>query len=207
MDNTIRKEAEKSASSLSENEFFDSRMEKIIRTRAALTLQCGLFQPYEINDIEQDLRIILWRQMENYNPELSGKYTFASRVAANHARNIIKHRLRELKKQGNLPNANDWQNDNAHSAEISSDQSEMAFGGQCRTALERQELREEIDWLLANLPPADRLLCEAVLADDSFKAAAKRLGIPFATLHLRFRTGIRRKALLCGFQGFPGGGR
>ena len=199
--------ASSSSGITSDSELFDKRTEKIIRMTAWRMVRSGKFQPYEQEDIEQDMRIIIWKQMPMHKPELSSRYTYTTTIVNNHALNMINKRLRDLKNQWDYPSPDNLPNETCDipDSHVSTDDNDMSFGGKQRTARDRKDLGDAIAWFLETLLPADRIFCKAILTEGSLHAAAKSLNIPFATFHKRIRTRIREAAIRCGIGEFIGG--
>ena len=182
---------------INDNELFDERTEKIIRLTALRLVRSGRFPQHENDDIKQELRLSLWRQMPKFNPALSSRYTYANMVCNQTANTMCRNRARSLAKgtcEASLEQEV-GQGDYTLGDCISSDEYRIAIGCQNRTDIQYQELKDTVAAALAQLPVEDADICRQLMEGASLRAIARSRQCPFTTLLNRFHHHIAPKVI------------
>ena len=182
---------------ITDNELFDERTEKIIRLTALRLVRSGRFPQHENDDIKQELRLSLWRQMPKFTPARSSRYTYANMVCNQTANTMCRNRARSLAKgtcEASLEQEV-GQGDYTLGDCISSDEYRIAIGCQNRTDIEYLELKDTLAVALARLPEEDADICRQIMAGASLRAIVRSRQCPFTTFLNRFHHHIAPKVI------------
>ena len=182
---------------ITDNELFDERTEKIIRLTALRLVRSGRFPQHENDDIKQELRLSLWRQMPKFTPARSSRYTYANMVCNQTANTMCRNRARSLAKgtcEASLEQEV-GQGDYTLGDCISSDEYRIAIGCQNRTDIQYQELKDTVAAVLARLPEEDADICRQLMEGASLRAIARSRQCPFTTFLNRFHHHIAPKGI------------
>jgi len=176
----------------SDNELFDSRTEQIIHAKAKSLVGFRLFQPYEQDDIEQDLRINLLHQMPKFNPELSNRYTYATMACDGKVKNMLKTRACSLAKGSCNASLEEEAGEYGETLgdRISGEDYRIAIGRQSMADDQLQALQEKVAVVLSQLPESDRAICRQIMEGYSLREIARSLKLPFSTFCDRFHNQI-----------------
>ena len=182
---------------ITDNELFDERTEKIIRLTALRLVRSGRFPQHENDDIKQELRLSLWRQMPKFTPARSSRYTYANMVCNQTANTMCRNRARSLAK--GTCEASLEQEVGAGGGtlgdSISDEEYRIAIGRQNRTDEQHQELGETMAAALDQLSAEDADICRKIMAGTSLRAIARSRQCPFTTLLNRFHRHIAPKVI------------
>lgn len=193
------------AGGITADALLDERTENIIGCYADKLVRSGAFREHERDDIKQELRLVLLRKMESFDPGKSDRYQFAGIVIANSHKNMLKCRDRKLKRTGvflslqDIPEGSDTPLEHI----ISSDDYEIMPGRQKNAFLRQLEYKESEAEFLASLSTEDRRIWKALVHScGNAEKASQKLGIPARTILWHLHHPIAIAARKAGFGEF-----
>ena len=189
---------------------FDHRTERIIKAKAYELVCTGAFQPFEEDDLRQELRIALWREMPKFNPSIPGacRYTFAATVTANRGKNMLSRRNLEIAR-GMMPSSLNVPVGDGEETLL--DLIPEDEGGPCcghrMGHVRRIMLDEAFSQFLDALDTCCQDICVLIMLGFSQREIDEKLNVPRATVQFILAKDIRRKALEAGLDDLMGGAR
>jgi RNA polymerase sigma-70 factor (ECF subfamily) len=165
------------------------------------------YSRHDLRDIEQDLIVDLLERLPKFDPAKATYATFVARVVERKRCNLMRDRQAERRdlrrEETSLNDEVDIDDDGPMplSNAISQDDAHRRMGKQTRSAEERNDLRSDLDSVLADLPPTLRRIAE-LLQSHSITDVAKLLGIPRGTLRSRHLKQLRTVLQSRGITGY-----
>ena len=157
-----------------------------VRFQARQLTRSRAFRQSDIEDIEQDLMLDLFRRLQAFDPSRASKNTFIARVVENRAASLIKATMAE--KRGRLFEHEDLHAVVSNEAEGRLERGDTipAENGLWATGTrgwdEAIELRRDLARLIRRLPPRLTSLC-CWLATASVTEISRETGTPTSTIY------------------------
>ncbi len=188
-------------------DFFDERIQRIIREFAHRMIKTGMWDEGQLKDLCQDLSIILWKAETKFDTLRSNKYTFAKCVLRNRVKNLIDM---ESRKKDGMPSeilsldyvVND--DGDLFSDLIDHDDYETAMGNRCRTQWDRFMLIESEMYAISQLSPELQKICYDLLAGESITSLANKHNVSRSWFRDKYLAAIRKVFIRCGLTDFCG---
>lgn len=189
-----------------EDNLSDTFTERLIRRKARQLVHRVGYTKSDQPDIEQELRLHLWKKAARFDPTRSHWNAFATIVVERHVARLIEKG--RTQKRGRCLNIVSLQTlvEDADGLVVRLDQmigadEQAARTGQHPVADARDvDLRDDVSAVLDSLTPELRNVC-AQLMRESQTAVAERLGIPRSTLRYWLRV-VRERFIAAGFDEF-----
>jgi len=159
--------------------------ERLIRSKARKLVGKAGFVEADVPDVEQELRLDIWRRLSKFDPKRSKRETFITRLIEHKLASILEHRraaMRDPHCEG--CSLNDPVGD-AGNLEIG-DGIEDDRRRPKRPATETSDLLHDLACVLDHLPPRLRALAEELKTRTPSEIARKR-GVPRGTLYEAIR--------------------
>jgi RNA polymerase sigma-70 factor (ECF subfamily) len=140
------------------------------------------FCPTDRDDIEQELRLILLRRLEKFDPAVAHYNAFVTMVIERHAATILEHRAAKSRSHrrcgGSLSRSvNDGEGNQVEfGATLAEEVHSRRTGVRFRSLEERRELQNDVDALIASLPRELADICRR-LKQDTISGVARDLGM------------------------------
>jgi RNA polymerase sigma-70 factor, ECF subfamily len=173
----------------------------LIRRKAReLSTRAG-FSPTDRDDIEQELRLILLRRLDKFDPSVAHYNAFVTTVVERYSATILEHRQAESRSHsrygGSLNQLVDDGDGNKieMGATLPEDQQSVRTGARFRSGEELHDLATDVAQLIADLPPEVADICER-LKRDTISVVARDLGMPRSTLRDLLK-GVRSRFESC----------
>lgn len=165
------------------NKFAD----RLIRRKARELITRFGFSPSDREDIEQDLRLMLIRRFDKFDPSVAHYNVFVTTVIERFTATIIEHREAESRAPersgGSLNRLIDDGDGNQieKGSTLTEDQHARRTGVKFRSDEHLQALAADVTDVLASLPPESLDVCQR-LKRNTVSGVARELGIPQSTL-------------------------
>lgn len=178
----------------------------LIRRKARELASRSGFSPTDRDDIEQELRLILLRRLDKFDPSVAHYNAFVTTVIERYSATILEHRRAESRSYsrygGSLNQLVDDGDGNKieMGATLSEDQQSVRTGVRFRSGEELQTLAIDVAQLIADLPPEVADICER-LKRDTISVVARDLGMPRSTLRDLLK-GVRSRFESCDMRGY-----
>lgn len=179
---------------------------QLIRRKARELSTFPGFCPTDREEIEQQLRLVLLRRLEKFNPQLAHYNAFVTTVIERYSATILEHRRAESRTHRRCAGSLNRlvEDDDGNRVELGATLPESIQGlrtrVEFRSSEELQDLVADVAHLLANLPPELADVCER-LKRDSISAVARDLGIPRSSLCDLLKT-VRERFDSSGIRGY-----
>lgn len=163
-------------------------VEKNIQAKSKQFVKTYKINSSDLDDIEQDLRWELIKNIPKHNPEKSLMDTFCDRIIKRKLSKIARKRYalkNTIIRCANPLEEGDEGNNNNPNHELN-----IAFGESL--TWQAQDLKCDIDSLLENLPEKLKIFCNAVIAEKSLSAVAKLFKINKHALYKEYLTPLRK---------------
>jgi len=161
--------------------------EKTVRYQARRLASGSLFQPWEIEDIEQVLMLDLHKRLQKFDPDRSLVEGFIFHIVVNHANTLIESALTEKRGGGqmllslNAPIKNDQDDSEIEWIETFSNQQGL-WPKHGKSWDELAELRLDLERNISLLPRDMRMLVIR-LSKETIGEISNATGVPRSTLH------------------------
>jgi RNA polymerase sigma-70 factor, ECF subfamily len=179
---------------------------QLIRRKARELASFPGFCPTDRDEIEQELRLVLLRRLDRFNPSLAHYNAFVTTVIERYSATILQHRRAESRTYRRCGSSlNQLVDDgDGNQIELGAVLPECQPGLRTRTHFrsseELQDLASDVAQLLAELPAELADICER-LKRESISTVARDLGIPRSTLRDLLK-GVRARFDSCGMRGY-----
>lgn len=177
---------------------------QLIRRKARELAARSGFSPSDRDDIEQELRLILLRRLDKFDPSVAHYNAFVTTVIERYSATILEHRCAESRSHrrygGSLNQLVDDGDGNKieMGATLPEDQQCVRTGARFRSGEELHDLATDVAQLIADLPPEVADICER-LKRDTISVVARDLGMPRSTLRDLLK-GVRSRFECCGMR-------
>ena len=176
-----------SGDQVSRDNFINSFAARLIRRKARELSSRPGFSSSDRDEIEQQLRLILFKRLDKFDPAVAHYNAFVTTVVERYSATILEHRRAESRSHrrygGSLNQMVDDGDGNQieMGATIHEGQPSVRTGARFRSAEELSEMAADVATILAELPPEVADICHR-LKRDSISVVARDLGIPRSTL-------------------------
>lgn len=166
---------------------------RFIRLKARQLVQRPEFGSADLEDVEQDLKLQLWRRFPKYDPRRGSLQGFIKTVVERQAATLIKRRkargrwptqsVRSLDRSAKSP---------AGFAQVLTTEDRLRHRHiRPRSELQQICLSHDVNCLLASLPSEKARLCRQFLHSGSISETARQMGIPRSTVSDRMHRLIK----------------
>ncbi len=165
---------------------------RLIRRKARELITRFGFSPADREDIEQDLRLLLLRRFDKFDPSVAHYNVFVTTVLERFTATIIEHREAESRAPersgGSLSRLIDDGDGNQieKGSTLTEDQHALRTGVKFRSDQQLQALAADVADLLTELPPEVIDICQR-LKRSTVSGVARELGIPQTSLRRLLR--------------------
>lgn len=167
---------------------FNNFAARLIRRKARELAARSGFSPSDRDDIEQELRLVLVRRLDKFDPSVAHYNAFVTTVIERYSATILEHRRAESRSHsrygGSLNQLVDDGDGNKieMGATLPEGQQTMRTGARFRSGEELHELATDVAQLMADLPANLADICER-LKRDTISVVARDLGMSRSTLY------------------------
>lgn len=165
---------------------------KLIRIKAKQVCRRVGFRTFDRQELEQELRLRLWKQFDKFDPEKAHWNVFATTVIERHVATILERERRIKRRKGaRLLSLTDLVEDfDGELTELANtigpEDREGLTGRYVDTAENQTDLKVDVADVVCDLPDDLRELCE-LLKTYNIQEAAERLGLPRTTVSARVK--------------------
>jgi len=166
----------------------------VIRHKARQLIGKYGFTRDDYEDLMQEMTLDLLVRLSKFDRSKASLNTFVARIVDRRISTLIRHRTQDMRDYRREACSLDDPIQDEDGASItrgemlSQDECDLRAGKHTRPESERIDMRLDVSFVIAELPPELRPLAERLL-DQSITEAARELGVPRSTL---YETGIAR---------------
>jgi len=171
------------------NTFIDEYAIRIIRHKAKSLIGKKGLTKSDLEDIEHDLIVDLLQRLPKYDSDKATRNTFISRLVERKISNILRYRMAERRDCRREEGSLDFEIEMEETGKVfirtnlvDADEYEIRIGRRNRSRQEENELRLDVESIIAGLPPHLRHICER-LKSMSKADAERELGMAHSTFH------------------------
>ncbi|OGV39307.1 MAG: hypothetical protein A2020_11910 [Lentisphaerae bacterium GWF2_45_14] len=175
-----------------DTDFIPESIESNIKAKARMFVKKNKLAEVDIADIEQELRIVVVKGLQKYNPELASPDTFCDRIIRNKIKNLARKHYSEKNlmilyaeqlKENDQGNASSRHNALEESMNVDS---AISF------PLHVADLKSDINALLDKMPEELRSFCMEAAKGLSFNHIAREKKLSKFMLYKKYLTPIRK---------------
>ena len=155
--------------------------ERLIRSKAKGLIGKAGFVESDVEDIEQELRLDVWRRLSRFDPKRSKRETFITRLVEHKLASILEHRRAAVRDPYREACSLNKPVGDAENVEIGD-----SIEDNRRTSTDTSDLVHDLACVLDHLPPKLRALAEELKTKTPSEIARER-GVPRGTLYEAIR--------------------
>jgi len=161
-----------------------------IRQKAKSMMRSGLFETYELEDLEQELMLGYWKDCQNFDPQKASKKTF-TRMIINHCageliRKVTTDKRKVHLRQISLDQPISSEDEDLALIDLLADSGTIADGTEFENMAAQSILRIDLERMRGTLPEELQAIFD-LLGDYTVSEIAQRLDIPRTTITSRIK--------------------
>ena len=185
----------------------DPRTQRIIHSKAFDLVSTGVFQPYEEDDLCQDILLGLWARMPQYDPTVpnTDPYKYAGTVVANFGKNLLSRRWYEINNGRPTVSLSEMANEEDTLGDLIGEDEGGPLCGCGMPSAKRMMMQEAVSSFLSALTGKPLAICVLLLLGFSKREIARKISYNEKMVRKIITSELRPAAIAAGLDDFAGG--